>query len=115
METAQYQAMTEKLNLRGMTGLTNLTFCCQRATVITGFSDLEAVGREHCMNLKNLCASVGELENLDGRYQWPRHKQQVMEMTQEQFEWLMTGQIIMPSIREANPKNMPKSCGTERK
>ena len=52
---------------------------------------------------------------LDGRYQWPRHKQQVMEMTQEQFEWLMTGQIIMPSIREANPKNMPKSCGTERK
>ena len=51
METAQYQAMTEKLNLRGMTGLTNLTFCCQRATVITGFSDLEAVGREHCMNL----------------------------------------------------------------
>ena len=115
MEIAQYQAMTEKLNLRGMTDLINLTFCCQRATVITGFSDLEAVGREHCMNLKNLCASVGELENLDGRYQWPRHKQQVMEMTQEQFEWLMTGQIIMPSIREANPKNMPKSCGTERK
>lgn len=27
METAQYQAMTEKLNLRGMTELANLTFC----------------------------------------------------------------------------------------
>ena len=98
-----------------MTDLINLTFCCQQATVITDFSDLEAAGREHCMNLKNCCAGVGELENLDGRYQWPRHKQEVMEMTQEQFEWLMTGQIIMPSIREANPKNMPKSCGTERK
>ena len=66
METAQYQAMTEKLNLRGMTELANLTFCCQQATVITDFSDLEAVGRAHYLNLQNGCASVGELENLDG-------------------------------------------------
>ena len=43
---------------------------------------------------------------LDGRYQWPRSKQEVMEMTQEQFEWLMSGQTIMPSIRKAKPKNM---------
>ena len=40
-EVAQYQAMTEKLNLRSMTDLINLTFCCQQATVITDFSDLE--------------------------------------------------------------------------
>ncbi len=66
MEIAQYQAMTEKLNLRGMTDLINLTFCSQQATVITDFSDLEAIGREHYLNLKNCCASVGELENLDG-------------------------------------------------
>ena len=32
---------------------------------------------------------------LDGRYQWPRTKQEVMEMTQEQFEWLMSGQTII--------------------
>ena len=43
---------------------------------------------------------------LDGRYQWPRSKQEVMEMTQEQFEWLMSGQTILPSIRKAKPKNM---------
>lgn len=65
-EVAQYQAMTEKLNLRGMTDLINLTFCCQQATVITDFSDPEAVGRAHYLNLQNGCASMRELENLDG-------------------------------------------------
>ena len=43
---------------------------------------------------------------LDGRYQWPRTKQEVMEMTQEQFEWLMSGQSITPAIRKAKPKKM---------
>ena len=66
MEVAQYQAMTEKLNLRGMTDLINLTFCCQQATVITNFSDLASVGREHYMNLHGGCASTQELEDLDG-------------------------------------------------
>ena len=65
-EVAQYQAMAEKLNLRGMTDLINLTFCCQQATVITDFSDLEVVGREHYMNLHGGCASTQALENLDG-------------------------------------------------
>ena len=66
MEIAQFQAMTEKLNLRGMTDLINLTFCSQQATVITDFSNLEAIGRTHYMNLHGGCASMGELENLDG-------------------------------------------------
>ena len=66
MEIAQYQAMAEKLNLRGMTDLINLTFCCQQATVVTDFSNLEAIGRTHYMNLHGGCASMGELENLDG-------------------------------------------------
>ena len=43
---------------------------------------------------------------LDGRYQWPRTKQEVMEMTQEQFEWLMSGQTITPTIRKTKPKSM---------
>ena len=43
---------------------------------------------------------------LDGRYQWPRTKQAVMEMTPEQFEWLMSGQSITPTIRKAKPKKM---------
>lgn len=43
---------------------------------------------------------------LDGRYQWPRTKQEVMEMSQEQFDWLMSGQTIIPSIRKVTPKKM---------
>lgn len=43
---------------------------------------------------------------LDGKYQWPRTKQEVMEMTQEQFEWLMSGHTIEPSIRKVKSKNL---------
>lgn len=65
-EAAQFQAMTEKLNIFDMKDLINLTFCCQQTTVITDFSDLKAVGRDHYMNLHGGCASVQELEDLDG-------------------------------------------------
>ena len=65
-EAAQFQAMTEKLDLAAMKDLINLTFCCQEATVITDFSDLGAVGRDHYMNTHGGCASVQELEDLDG-------------------------------------------------
>ena len=65
-EAAQFQAMAEKLGLCGTTDLINLTFCCRRATVITDFSDLEAVGRAHYMNLHDGCAAMEELEALDG-------------------------------------------------
>ena len=47
--------------------LINLTFCCQQATVITDFSDLAAVGRDHYMHLHGGSASVDELNKLDGK------------------------------------------------
>lgn len=65
-EAAQFQAMASKLELFELKDLINLTFCCQQATVITDFSDLEAIGRNHYMNLHGGCASVRELEDLDG-------------------------------------------------
>ena len=64
-EAAQFQAMAEKLDLTDMKDLINLTFCCQETTVITDFSDLDAVGRDHYMNTHGGCASVQELEELD--------------------------------------------------
>ena len=64
-EAAQFQAMAEKLDLTDMKDLINLTFCCQETTVITDFSDLKAVGRDHYMNTHGGCASVQELEDLD--------------------------------------------------
>jgi hypothetical protein len=65
-EAAQFQAMTEALDLTDMKDLINLTFCCQQATVITDFSDFEAVGRDHYMNTHGGCARAQELEALDG-------------------------------------------------
>ena len=65
-EAAQFQAMAHKLELSELKDLINLTFCCQQTTVITDFSDLAAVGRDHYMNLHGGCATVAELEVLDG-------------------------------------------------
>lgn len=66
-EAAQFQAMAEKMNLKDIKDLINLTFCCQQATVITDFSDLNAVGRDHYMNLNGGCAKTEELDKLDTR------------------------------------------------
>lgn len=65
-EAAQFQAMAHKLELTELKDLINLTFCCQQATVITDFSDLEKVGRDHYMNLHGGCAPTKELEQLNG-------------------------------------------------
>ena len=66
-EAAQFLAMAHKLELFELKNLINLTFCCQQATVITDFSDLAAVGRDHYMNLHGGSASVDELNALDGK------------------------------------------------
>ena len=66
-EAAQFQAMAHKLDLFELKDLINLTFCCQQATVITDFSDLAAIGRDHYMNLHGGSASVDELNALDGK------------------------------------------------
>ena len=66
-EAAQFQAMAHKLELFELKDLINLTFCCQQATVITDFSDLAAIGRDHYMNLHGGSASVDELNALDGK------------------------------------------------
>ena len=65
-EATQFQAMAHKLELSELKDLINLTFCCQEATVITDFSDLAAVGRDHYMNLHGGCAKTAELDALDG-------------------------------------------------
>ena len=64
-EAAQFQAMAHKLELFELKDLINLTFCCQQATVISDFSDLAAIGRDHYMNLHGGSASVDELNALD--------------------------------------------------
>ena len=65
-EAAQFQAIAHKLELFELKDLINLTFCCQQTTVITDFSDLAAIGRDHYMNLHGGSARVDELNALDG-------------------------------------------------
>ena len=66
-EAAQFQAMAHKLELFELKDLINLTFCGQQTTVITDFSDLAAIGRNHYMNLHGGCASMDALNALDGK------------------------------------------------
>ena len=65
-EVAQFQAMAHKLELFDLKNLINLTFGCQQVTVITSFSDLSTIGRDHYMNLHGGCANIDALDALEG-------------------------------------------------
>ena len=64
-EKTQFQAAAERYGLSQVADLINLTFCCDQATVIVDFSDLEQVGRIHYLTL-NGGATREEMESLDG-------------------------------------------------
>lgn len=64
-EKVQFQAAAERYGLTQVTDLINLTFCCDQATVIVDFSDLEQVGQIHYLTL-NGGATREEMESLDG-------------------------------------------------
>ena len=61
-EAAQFQGMAEKWRLSDLADLINLTFCCQQATVITDFSALEQVGRNHRLALRSGVTSRERLQ-----------------------------------------------------
>ena len=66
-EDDQFLAMAHKMNLTDIKDFINLTFCCQQATVITNFSDLERVGWSHRMNINGGTMPMEEYNALDGR------------------------------------------------
>ena len=66
-ETVQFQAMASVLGLSDIKDLINLTFCCQQATVITDFSDLEKIGKGHSMNINGGSMPMEEYQALDGQ------------------------------------------------
>ena len=49
-ELQQFQARAAKHGYFKLKDLINLTFSCQQVTVISDFSDLESIGRQHFMN-----------------------------------------------------------------
>ena len=62
-EEAQFQGMASRLGTKDMTDLINLTFCCQKATVVTNFNNLAQVGYNHYLTTKGGAASTEELAN----------------------------------------------------
>ena len=66
-ENAQFQAMAVKLDIFDMTDFINLTFCCQQATVIVDFSDLDAVGRQHFLTTNGGGAPLEDVDKINGR------------------------------------------------
>nr|WP_325295924.1 hypothetical protein [uncultured Oscillibacter sp.] len=66
-EAERFQAMAHKLGLKRIQDFINLTFCCERATVISDFSKLEEAGRNYRMSLNGGSMPMDELKALDGR------------------------------------------------
>lgn len=67
-------------------------FCGTRADRIKG---LVFEGDGYLLLYKRLSA---------GRFQWPRTPQEALCITKEQFDWLMHGMTVLPTIRDAKPK-----------
>lgn len=66
-EAAQFQAAAVKLGTFDMGDFINLTFCCDQATVVTDFSDLEKIGRKHILTVNGGHLLMDELARVDGR------------------------------------------------
>ena len=66
-EVSQFQAMAHKLELADVKDFINLTYCCQQATVITDFSDLEQIGKDHMMTLNGGAIPIDQYQAVDGR------------------------------------------------
>lgn len=69
-ENIKFEAMASKLNLSSIRDFINLTFCCQRATVITDFSDLERIGKVHALTVSGESMPVEAFERLI-TVRWP--------------------------------------------
>ena len=66
-ERAQFQAMAHKLELSHIVDFINLTYCCQQVTVITDFSDLDRIGKDHVLTINGGAMPMEQLQAVDGR------------------------------------------------
>lgn len=66
-EVSQFQAMAHKLGLSEIKDFINLTYCCQQTTVITDFSDLEQIGKDHTMTLNGGAMPMDQYQAVNGK------------------------------------------------
>ena len=65
-ELAEFQAVAAKREITDIENLINLSFCSERATVITNFDDLEIVGKRHYMTMQGGGCSTEDYAKLNG-------------------------------------------------
>lgn len=58
-ELTQFQAVAAQRGYYNLKDLINLTFCCQEATVVADFSNLENIGRKHFLITHDNCTAMG--------------------------------------------------------
>ena len=66
-EFSQFQAMAHKMELADIKDFINLTYCCQQATIIRDFSDLEQIGKNHTMTMNGGAMPMDQYQAVDGR------------------------------------------------
>lgn len=66
-EDARFQAMARELDISDIKDFINLTFSCQLTTVITDFSDLGQIGKNHALTLNDGAMALAEYDKLDGQ------------------------------------------------
>ena len=65
LEVRQFEGTAAAMGVSDIESLINLTFCCQQTTVISDFSNLRAIGKEHYLNIHSGGAPVSELDGLN--------------------------------------------------
>lgn len=65
-ELAEFQAVAAKREITDIENLINLSFCSEKAAVITNFDDLESLGRRHYMTIHGGACSTEEYAKLNG-------------------------------------------------
>lgn len=58
-ELTQFQAVAAQRGYYELKDLINLTFCCQEATVVSDFGNLEDIGRKHFLITHDGCTTMG--------------------------------------------------------
>ena len=66
-EDSKFLAAASARGLTDVKDLINLTFCSYKTTVVTDFSNLEKIGKEHAMDLNGGSMVSEEYKQLDGR------------------------------------------------
>lgn len=64
-EALQFQGAAAAEGVITIRDFINLTFCCQRVTMVQNFRDLEQIGKDHLMALGDGCASMEEWKTAD--------------------------------------------------